>query len=80
MPALLSEYKPVFLWFFYSGSCLQVPGASLQRGSDPEGDERFGKEKRPQDPGLTAAAHFSPTAILIILFKAEHFLQTIYFC
>ena len=70
------EYKPLFILFSGSGSRLQVPGASLQRGSDPEGDERPGKEKRPQDPGLTAA-HFSPTAFLILLFKAEHFLLII---
>lgn len=39
-----------------SGACDQIPGAPLQRGSDPQRDERSGEEEHSQDPRLILQA------------------------
>ena len=40
------------LLFLCSGARVQIPGAALQRGSDPKRDERSGEEEHSQDPRL----------------------------
>lgn len=53
--ALSADAHEAVGWNFSSlrGSGVKVPGASLQRGPDPEGDERSGEEEHSEDPGLT---------------------------
>lgn len=45
-------YIRVILSLLRSGAGVKIPGAPLQRGSDPQRNERPGEEKHPPNPRL----------------------------
>lgn len=48
----LNNLSLLHFLFPCSGACDQIPGATLQRGYDPQRDERSGEEEHSQDPRL----------------------------